>query len=57
MKKKKLSGLSLNKKTVTALNDSVAHRLKGGITENAAACAGTQYVSCARDCNGGYTYC
>ena len=56
MKKKQLKGLSLNKKKISVLKDSVSNRLMGGITENAAACNATQYISCALQC-GGYTTC
>lgn len=51
MKKKKLSGLNLNKKTISALKDSEANRLKGGLTECGACHTG--YVSCAIACNSG----
>ncbi|MCF8716356.1 class I lanthipeptide [Joostella atrarenae] len=50
MKKRKLSGLSLNKKKVSELNETITNMLKGG---------GTGYVSCAIQCGGGgnHTFC
>ncbi len=45
MKKKKLSGLSLNKKTISELNKSVAHMIKGGGYTQ-------QYETCV-NCTGG----
>jgi hypothetical protein len=53
MKKKKLSGLNLNKKTISALKDSVTTRLMGGQTEDPVACGATEYISCAVACGGG----
>ena len=50
MKKKSLKNLSLNKKKVSTLSDSVSHRVKGGITENNYGCQ-TLYISCALSCN------
>ncbi len=52
MKKKKLTGLSLNKKKISNLTKSLTHSIKGGmITEigNGNTCV-TNYASCAHAC-------
>lgn len=47
MKKKKISALSLNKKTVSELNGSIANRIMGGN------CATHDYQSCVTVRGGG----
>ncbi len=46
MKKKNLRGLSLNKKTISALNIEMTNQIRGGHT---------QYNTCAVACGGGGT--